>query len=149
MSKQMPSTEEALTRREFIAATGATWAATCIPLAWSSTSVSAPSPVARSWVQPGIERYRTIVDGLWRTHAWHSGGGTCRLELPPLGNDHATGWGAASVPEGFIQIARSISVMPQRIRCEELSRGIGLAEIRRDFGDGVLQELQEEIRYRS
>ena len=149
MNKRMPTTTGALTRRDFIAITGAAWAATYVPLAWSSTTATTPSLAGRSWAGPHVERYRTNVEGLWRTHAWHSDGGAHRLELSILGNDNAAGWAAAPVPEGFIQMSGPNSLMPQHIHCDDLSRGIGLAEIRRDFGEGVLQELLEEIRYRA
>ncbi len=149
MKEQTVTRVDGLTRRQFIVASGLTWAAAYLPLGWSPAEATPLSPAVGSLSVQRVERYRTSVEGVWRTHGWHISAGARRLELPPVGHSNSTGSGAASLPEGYIQISRPYSAMPQRIRYEELSRGIGLTEIRRDFGSGVLQELLEEIRYRT
>ncbi len=149
MKKQTLTRVDGLTRRQFIVASGLTWAATFVPLGWSSAAATPSSPAVGSLSMQRVARFRECVDGVWRTHGWHSSAGARQLELPPVGHSNSTGSGAASLPEGYIQISRPYSAMPRRIRYEELSRGIGLTEIRRDFGSGVLQELLEEIRYRT
>lgn len=124
-----------LSRREFIGASAAIAVmGTGLAVAAPATSAAAPTgqPLTASLgdaVGRWIEREIAGNDGVPRPRSWHCPSNAAALQLRPDGavHLHEPGWG------------------PRTFAVADFSHGHPQDAVRRLFGDGVLEELQQVI----
>ena len=128
----------ALNRREFVGAISVSLAAIgsgVIGNAWADSAMGAQRSTA-AILDVGIERRSQSVGGFWRTYAW---------KRPATGSALEIIGGQDEFDTSVIRLSREMGERPREYRLEEFGVGEPQWRIREQFGDGVLQELLEEI----